>query len=166
MVTATRPFRPQREKRANFGLLRWLLTGKFNTWYFMVREREPEDIWAEHRDAAVQHHIRREPGSRPLLWWRYSAPEPRQRLGGTGTPSSPEFIYGVPRYWRFAGDHLSGGVVLSESDPPTYEAEASYLRRLGLLLPGELRRIPRDDFNPVVIRRRDRRIGVYHARVH
>jgi hypothetical protein len=72
----------------------------------------------------------------------------------------------VPRYWRFEGDHLSGGVVLSESDPPTYESDASYLRRLGLLLPGELRRISRDDFNPVVIRRRDGRIGVYHARVH
>ena len=40
--------------------------------------------------------------------------------------------------------------MLSESDPPTYESEASYLRRLGLLLPGELRRISRDDFNPVV----------------
>jgi hypothetical protein len=107
--------------------------------------------------------------SRPLLWWRYSAPEQRQRLGGIGTPlfecvnSYPEFIYGVPRYWRFTGDHLSGGVVLSESDPPRYESEPQYLRRLGLLQPGELRRIPRDDFNPNVIRRRDGRVGIHRA---
>jgi hypothetical protein len=45
------------------------------------------------------------------------------------------------------------GALLSDLDPPMFESEASYLQRLGLLLPGERKRLRRADFSPVVIRR-------------
>jgi hypothetical protein len=38
-------------------------------------------------------------------WWQYEAVEPRQRLGGIGTPASevlayvPVFSYGLPSVW-------------------------------------------------------------------
>ena len=38
-----------------------------------------------------------------------------------------------------------------DADPPTYEAQASYLKRLKLLLPGEARRLKAGDFAPEII---------------
>jgi len=40
---------------------------------------------------------------------------------------------------------------LDRDDIPTFESEASYLRRLKLLLPAELKRIKKGDFKPVAI---------------
>ena len=70
-------------------------------------------LWAEHREDLPAEWIRRQPGTRPWLWWRFDAPEPRRQAD-------------------------SGGL----------EAEASYLSRLGLLWPGELRRLGPDDMKP------------------
>ena len=39
-------------------------------------------------------------------------------------------------------------VEVDEEDPPLFEAQASYLERLGLLLPGERRRLAKSDFEP------------------
>jgi hypothetical protein len=170
VVTPVRPFRLQREKRSNIAMMRWLLTGQHSAWYYIFRKRPCEEIWAEHCDAVVQHHIRRDPGSRPRLWWWYSAPEPRQRLGGIGSPlhevcnHRAPFEYGVPSAWRFAGDHMDAcGVPLSADDPPIYESEASYLKRLGLFVSGERKRIHRVDFSPVAIRIVDGYIGEYRV---
>ena len=41
------------------------------------------------------------------------------------------------------------GVPFDPKDPPTFESEAAYLDRLKLLAPGERRRIPAADFEPV-----------------
>ncbi len=43
------------------------------------------------------------------------------------------------------------GVAIDPGDPPRYESEASYLRRLGLLLPGESKRLRKADFDPEVV---------------
>ena len=89
-------------------------------------------------------------------------PAPRERIGGTGTPIYerlnyvPEFERGLPVAWiqnrdletyRLIGRPLDVPTIDPE-DPPTYESQASYLRRLKLLLPGEADRLPADAFDP------------------
>ena len=70
-------------------------------------------------------------------------PEPRLRLGGIGTPQHealnvvPVFSFGI-----------SAMVDVDENDPPTFEAQATYLERHGLLLPGERKRLKKADFEP------------------
>jgi hypothetical protein len=54
-------------------------------------------------------------------------------MGSTGTPAHevqavvPEFAYEIPIGW----------VSLDESDPPTFQSQAAYLKRHGLLVAGE-----------------------------
>ena len=42
------------------------------------------------------------------------------------------------------------GVAIDPNDPPLYEAQATYLKRLGLFLVGEERRVKRADWEAVV----------------
>jgi hypothetical protein len=138
----------------------WLLTGQYNGWYFLTLrvESRARPFWKQHEDFVVSHWALRHPGTRPKLWWQFSAPEPRLRLGGTGdsldTCSAyvPRFKYGIPADWRTADQHyLHSGVPIDPSDPPRFESVASYLQRLGLFLPGEQRRVARHCFKPLVI---------------
>ena len=63
-----------------------------------------EQLWNQNRDVILAEHVKENPGTRPALWWRYTAPrlpvgtfpgcyrdgqlpEPRKRTGGTGTPA-------------------------------------------------------------------------------
>ena len=100
----------------------------------------------------VQDH----PGTRPSCWWRFSAPAHRERVGGTGDPAFEHLAY-VPRYrlgipvdWmdRWAAEYYEKGIAFDPSEPPRFEAQATYLQRLGLLLPGERRRLTPADFEP------------------
>ena len=88
------------------------------------------------------------------------------RLGGTGDPldaitnlRETPYTYGIPWSWRQEGQPYTRGVPISDTDPPMFESEATYLARLGLLDPGERKRIPRIDFEPEVIRVVDGYIG-------
>ncbi len=118
-----------------------------------------EEIWRDYGDDVAEQWIFDHPGTRPALWWRYTAPEPRQRVGGTGTPRSevladaPILDYGVPAMWIDADDLTTllalKCVVLDDADPPTFEAQAAYLARHELFLPGERRRLRPDAFDPV-----------------
>jgi hypothetical protein len=112
-----------------------------------------EQLWDQHRDVILAEHVKENPGTRPALWWQYDAPrqpngtmpgwwcdgklpELRKRLGGTGTPISPVNIsYGISDVWHDIDDN----------DPPTFESQATYLKRHGLFLAGEERRA---DFEP------------------
>jgi hypothetical protein len=117
-----------------------------------------EQLWNQNRDAILAEHVQENPGTRPALWWQYTAPrspvgtyrgchydgqlpEPRKRLGGVGTPAyecrnvKPSFACGIPDVW----------VDLDENDPPTFESQAAYLKRHGLLFAGEEKR---SDFEP------------------
>ena len=119
-----------------------------------------EGVWAEHRTALLRAWIEEFPGRRPEMWWRVDAPrqakgrwpgrrwdgtlpEPRERLGGSGTPAweamaiAPAFPLGVPDL-----------VDVDPADPSLFESQAAYLRRHGLLLPGEARRLRPRDFEP------------------
>lgn len=92
-------------------------------------------------------------------------PEPRQRLGGVGDPDFeflgyvPHFEYGLPVGWitNFDVEYYNGvrknihgtiipakykpgdfkGQAIDPENPPTYESEAAYLGRLGLLSKAE-----------------------------
>lgn len=138
-------------------------------------------IWKEIRDKVMADWINEHPASRPWAWWMFDAPrwddpfkdcfyhgtfaEPRQRLGGTGTPHFevlnyvPSFDKGVPTGFvsQWSVDYYNGrakdihgnpigtqykednftGKAIDLHDPPRYESEAAYLRRLGLLTPDE-----------------------------
>jgi len=111
------------------------------------------DLWKAHGDAVVADHVEDYPGTRPARWWEHDAPrlplgtypgagydgelpEPRKRLGGTGTPAyevkcvKPSFSFGIPNIW--AG--------IDKNDPPIFESQAAYLKRHGFLFAGEERR--------------------------
>ena len=102
-------------------------------------------------------------------------PVPRRRLGGTGTWSSaalnvwPSLPFGIPRsfvsqsdveYYTGRARDIHGNPIGQEfvghsfpfegfdpNDPPTFESEAAYLNRHGLLTPEELRRLPAEAFD-------------------
>jgi hypothetical protein len=117
-------------------------------------------LWREFEAQLLNSWVLDRPGSRPRLWWRHIAPEARrERLGGIGCPIweaglayAPAFTRGVPRHW-LAREHLRiwpeiTAPPVDPADPPTFEAEATYLRRHGLLLPGERERLSRSGFRP------------------
>jgi hypothetical protein len=120
-----------------------------------------ERLWRLHGEAVIAEHVEDHPGTRPPLWWDYEAPrqpvgampgwwcdgklpEPRKRVGGTGTPAyecravMPSFSHGIPNVW----------VGIDSDDPPTFESQAAYLKRHGLLFAGEEKR---SDFEPETV---------------
>jgi len=143
------------------------------------RAKTGRQLWVENCDAVLEEWIPAHPGSRPSTWWRFAAPAPRQRVGGVGTPKSellanaPRFWCGVPLDWvsRWEVEYYNGRatdihgnpistnhregefkeIAINPQNPPTYESQASFLDRYGLLLPGERRRICDADFRPVKI---------------
>jgi hypothetical protein len=114
-------------------------------------------------------------------------PELRRRLGGIGDVFPPrvtspgESDWGIPTQWvtadqigRYNGRSLKGPrdcwtkdwteghfpyAAPDPADPPLFEAQASYLQRHGLLLPGEAERVTAEDFAP-------ERIDVAEADAH
>ena len=135
-------------------------------------------LWAENRDELMHAWLVVNPGRRPACWWRYDAPRqpvgtfpgrfydgllplPRERLGGVGMPRHdflalmPRWHLGIPVEWISERDLDTwpslvgqGAVPLDPNNPPVFEAQAVYLKRLGLLLPGEARRVKPADFAP------------------
>lgn len=111
------------------------------------RERMQAD-WERHRDALLAEWISVEPGTRPYAWWTFDAPERRRRIDGKPHPfDNPERKARIEsdrkRYPNSASDPCKlwygrPGVLMTLDDfEAKYETEADYLRRLGLLLPGE-----------------------------
>jgi hypothetical protein len=105
----------------------------------------------------------------PGFWFDGQLPEPRRRLGGTGLAcheclaNIPRFELGLPVEWLDAAGHATfariaredgqdfAGVAVDACDPPRFEAQAAYLERHGLLLPGERKRLRRADFEPETV---------------
>jgi hypothetical protein len=84
--------------------------------------------WDAHADEIVATWARDHPGSRPSLWWRWTAPEQRRVL------AEPEVL--AP----FRGD---------EEEVAYIESEAAFLRRHDLLLDGEAALLGEADYAPV-----------------
>jgi len=145
--------RAEREERQPLDPLAkdWFLTGKRSAWFYL-HQHERKQVWLNHADAVVAEWVASWPGCRPFAWWYYSAREPRQRLGGIGDSVGAPLWYGLPPAWCWPEyDHPPGTVVIDRADPPRFESEAFFLRRLNLLLPGEARRIRKADFAPEVV---------------
>jgi len=149
------------------------------TQLLLKRSGQDIELWRKHGEDIVADWIDEHSGSRPWAWWRWNAPEPRQRLGGIGTPAhevlayAPTFRLGIPVYWvrpwevayytgtardvegRLIGQEFAGrdfrGVAIDPADPPRYESQAAFLDRLGLLSPAERRALPADAFEPEVV---------------
>jgi len=126
--------------------------------FTQFRSREYwQKLWVEHGAQITEEWAAKHPGTRPQHWWRFGAPRlpvaehgehagwyyapelimPRLHLGGSGAPD-PELTIHV-----YCLDH--GLPVLHEgdfdpSDPPIWETQLAYLKRHGLLLPGEAKR--------------------------
>lgn len=129
-------------------------------WWIFDAPRLPED---QHGDYAGWS-----------IAWQLIAP--RLRIGGKGTPAhevlgiAPCFEFGIPMRWVDAwqidyyngraldvhgspiGENYSEGDLIAEyfgaNDPPRYESQATYLKRHGLLMPGEASRIKKAQFLP------------------
>jgi hypothetical protein len=116
-------------------------------------------LWHRHGEQVLSDWAAERPGTRPTTWWRVAAPrwngsvrapEPRMKVGGSGLPTheahpechfdADDFPSGIPRRWetRPTLERL-----------PVFESEASYLKRHGLLQPGEMERLTKADFIPV-----------------
>lgn len=145
-----------------------------NAFSFFVSDAELREPWEFARDSILREWTRARPGTRPPGWWRFDAPEePRLRLGGTGTAWEDSVRGRIPEQWvdkwevgyytgrqvdvdgaligvEYVGEDFDG-VAIDPNDPPLFESEPAYLRRLGLLLPGEEGRIPAEDFEPILV---------------
>ncbi len=147
---------------------------------FWLGEGETRKLWDESKIEIMAEWILKHPGTRPSLWWEYDAPrwndpyegvyfhgtlcEPRQRLGGIGTPdyevlaNVPHFDKGIPTGWvsksqedyyngrqvdihgHKIGTHNEGdflGKAIAPENPPVFESETAYLQRHGLLTASE-----------------------------
>ena len=108
----------------------------------VLADLEAAPFWAAYEDRLLRDWLREHPGMRPPGWWLYSAQpvEPRQvvRGGWQLLPSRSRWHrdgrpFGHPAEWGQAW----------------FESQASYLRRHGLFLRGEERRLSPDAFEPL-----------------
>jgi hypothetical protein len=153
-----------RRSEVNPAIERWLLTGEIEG---LPLECYPPSVsvgrlWAQHGAALLETFIESNAGRRPWAWWQCDSVEPRQRVGGRGTPAHPclafaeELAFGVPLHWVkpwMPAHYGSGfrGVPIDPADPPRYEAQASYLSRHGLLRAEERARLTPKDFEPELV---------------
>src|SRR5215471_20126851 len=142
MVTPRIPVRQQREVLP-IGLRRFLIRGQRTALYYLLHLNDDYGcaFWREHADWVVSWHVERWPGTRPRLWWRFDRPGVRARLGGIGdtldtcSAYAPQFEFGLPVNWlcRANQQYFDRGVPIDPADPPRFEAQATFLRRHGLL---------------------------------
>jgi hypothetical protein len=120
------------------------------------------DFWLTHGEEITADWAVTRPGTRPSFWWKFSAPrwatwdaalgEPRAQVGGAGEAvhrrscalrlNLLHYAIGVSQEWRGT----------DPADPPMVESQAAYLRRHGLFLPGEARRLSAADYVPELVR--------------
>jgi hypothetical protein len=116
------------------------LTDEQRRWLYSVDEGLPDDVvilsfereaatlWKSYRHEVMEWWIEQKPCSRPARFWEFELSEPRKRLGGTGEPDvSTDYKKGIPSDWE----------AIDPEDPPTFESEAAYLERHGLLTKSE-----------------------------
>lgn len=129
------------EERAIDVLLGYFITPKFKD----VGERRA--FWKQNKDFLIDKTftvggiVTRAPGTRPLPWWQFDAPEHRRIVKG-----AEYWIIDDRDAWRnskgcFARTRPRPGWKAAGMPPLVYETEAAYLKRLNLLLPGEAERI-------------------------
>jgi hypothetical protein len=139
-----------------------LLLGDTNPW----GEAEVYALWLEVEHDAMERWIEAHPGSRPLPWWWWRAPERMRHLADGSMPRRdgvlPLSPYGAPgRSWRGTvrglpcpelPDYQGTWRGLPLDQPGEYESEAAYLDRHGLLSATERRRLLPDALQPITWR--------------
>ncbi len=152
-------FRPESQKRAVWESVQGEILA---AWIAKYPGTRPSSWWEWSAPRASDDQLRAWNYEEGSLMWRERPCEPRLRTGGTGTPCYevlahvPEFEYGLPVQWvdRWSVDYYGpdfAGVPADPDDPPRFESEAAYLKRHGLILPGEERRLTDEDFEPEAI---------------
>lgn len=139
----TRVSRPPLSEAAR----RWLLYGEATKHdapgfedYCAARHVRPLELWREHGADLMGEFIEEHPGQRPYAWWFHDCPPSawRLKLGGSGEASAV-----------VEAERIRGYCDCDPADPPRVESVAAFLRRLGLLLPGEEARVPKRAWRPV-----------------
>jgi len=140
--------RPKRRRQITADHRRALRTGHSFTSRFDANTGTMREVWQDLRGDILREWIRANSGSRPWAWWQFDAPERRKRIDGKPHPFlNPERQAIVeqaeadnPGYRRRVM-RLSFGmpcVFITPDDwEATFELEAEYLDRLGLLTPAE-----------------------------
>jgi hypothetical protein len=106
-------------------------------------------LWDEYGERITIEWVDQHPGTRPVHWWRFSAP---RRAGPSGYEGRESWLWLEPRL-QVGGepvDATSGASARNKAvpdwddeapaylaSPPVFESELAYLVRHGLLLPGE-----------------------------
>jgi hypothetical protein len=157
-------FSDKRRATLTDGQLAFLRTGVWvrgdaEIYFFKTDPEKLASAWSEVGVDLVAEHVKKFPGSRPWGWWKFDAPETRQRLGGRGTlrdPDRPVLDFGMPSRgynWIIPADVRVGikAIPVDFSNPPVFESQATFLRRNGLLVSGEERRIPTAAWEPEAV---------------
>jgi len=116
-----------------------------------------ETWFKANEDHLLSEYTKELPGRRPWSWWKWTAPELRRKLSGTGIPEwedlnvSERHMDGIPGCF----------CKIDLNDLPVYESCASHLKRLGLLLPGEEKKIKPEDFKPRAILESELKPGIF-----
>lgn len=129
--------------------------GEHNLDYYdspVIDERRKE-AWEDLRDELMADWISKHPGTRPLAWWTFEAPERRRCINRELHPhdeptrleweakQEPTHAEHSRRLTRGRPSIIAGPDF--KLDPyPRYETELEYLRRLNLLVPAELAQEP------------------------
>jgi len=124
-----------------------LLTGR--DFFDHYTDAELREAWRSWRGDLLADWIAERPGTRPWAWWRYDAPERRQRIDGKPHPfdsiereeTLAEHHADAPQHVRDLHYALSWGtprmLITRDCFEAQYETEVDYLSRLELLEPGE-----------------------------
>lgn len=87
-----------------------------------------QQAWNDLRDDLLPEWIAEKPGTRPWAWWRFDAPEGRQRVDGKSNQCSGNSDR-LSKHYRLRW----GQAAFPTSYNARYETETAYLDRLDLL---------------------------------
>jgi hypothetical protein len=144
-----------------------------------AQDERARTIWNAAKNLILADWSKKFPGTRPSFFWIFDSPGPRERLGGVGDPAWLHLAYaesyrlGIPDVWisDFDVEYFNGrardvhgeiiatkytdgdfqGNAIDLANPPTYESQAQYLQRHGLLTPDEIRRLKPRDLEPELV---------------
>lgn len=100
-------------------------------------------MWRQHGAKLLESFVCSNPGKRPLAWWRLQSAGPRLKVCGTGKTMADEYPAWVPHYTFGIPDSWHE---IDEENPPYFESEAAYLKRLKLLPSAEAKKLTEKDF--------------------
>ncbi len=142
----------------------------------LYSDNDFQNAWGELKDNIMFEWIAEKAGTRPFAWWEVDCPRwkddpfkgcfwhgtfpiPRERILGNsdiqapwnfGLNEKPRFAYGIPRSFCYYNDKIKHYSPANDDILKNifYESEASYLKRHGLLMPGEEKFLTEENYKP------------------